>query len=141
MSEANKATARRFYDEFLNKGDTSVVDAVYTPNVVIHAPPSPPGSAPGTEGLKQMIGMYRTAFPDFHVTVDEMVSEGDVVVVRMTFQGTHTGDLMGIPPTGNKINIHGVDFLRFVGGKAAEVWHHEEELLMWQQLGVAPPME
>jgi steroid delta-isomerase-like uncharacterized protein len=141
MSEANKATARRFYDEFLNKGDTSVVDAVCTPNVVIHAPPSPPGIAPGTEGLKQMIGMYRTAFPDFHVTVDEMVSEGDVVVVRMTFQGTHTGDLMGIPPTGNKINIQGVDFLRFVGGKAAEVWHHEEELLMWQQLGVAPPME
>ena len=141
MSEANKAVARRFYDEFLNKGDSSVVDEICTANFVIHSPPSPPGMAAGAEGVKQMLGMYHTAFPDFHVTVEEMVAEGDVVVVRMSFEGTHTGDLMGVPPTGKKINVRGVDFLRFSGGKAAEVWHHEEELLFWQQLGVTAPTE
>ena len=84
--------------------------------------------------------MYFNAFPDLRLTVDEMVAEGDAVVTRNTATATHTGDLMGIPPTGKQITVRGLDLVRFSGGKATEVWHFEEDMAMFAQLGVAPPL-
>ena len=163
MSEQNKALMRRFYDEVFNKGNLGTVNELCAPNFVDHT--SPPGADPGAEGVKQMIGMYRSAFPDIRVTVEEMVAEGvkqmigmyrsafpdirvtveemvaegDTVVSRTTMRGTHTGDLMGIPPTGKQVTMRGLDLVRIAGGKATEVWHHDEELALFAQLGVTPP--
>ena len=85
MSEANKATVRRFYEEFINQGNLAVADEIFVPDFVIHTPPSPPGMAGGTEGLKQMFAMYRNGFPDLRVTVEEMVAEG---VLSISKSGT-----------------------------------------------------
>jgi predicted ester cyclase len=81
-SEENKAKTRRFMEEVLNKGNMQVVDELIAPNFVEHDPF--PGQAPGVEGLKQAMVALRQAFPDLHVTVDEMLSDGDKVVIRST---------------------------------------------------------
>ena len=137
MSEENKALARRFYEEVINKGNLDAIDELCTADFVIRTPP--PGMDPTPEGIKQMFSMYRQAFPDMNVTVDEIVAEGNTVVSRMTMRGTHTGDLMGIAPTGKQFSVRGMDLIHIVNGKATEVWHFEEEMAMWQQLGIAPP--
>ena len=137
MSEENKAVARRFYEEVFNKTNLDAIDEFCAPGFVDHT--APPDVAPGIEGLKQLLGMYFNAFPNLRITVDEMVAEGDVVVVRSTATATHTGDLMGISPTGKQITVRGLDFVRMSGGKATEIWHFEEEMAMFAQLGVAPP--
>ncbi len=139
MSEQNKTLTQRFYEEVFNKGNLDVIDELCAPNLVVQTPF--PGMDSSREGLKQMFGMFRQAFPDMRVTVDEMVGEGDTVVTRLTMTGTHTGDMMGIPPTGRQFKTRGMDMVHIVNGKATEVWHFEEEMAFWQQLGIAPPME
>ena len=136
MSEENKAEARRFYEEVFNKANVDAIDEFCVPGFVDHT--ALPGMAPGIEGVKQLLGMYFNAFPDLRITVDEIVAEGDVAVIRSTVTATHTGDLMGIPPTGKPITLRGLDFVGMSGGKATGIWHFEEA--MFAQLGVAPPV-
>lgn len=137
MSEENKARTRRFYEEVWNKGNLAIVDELCATNFVNHNPG--PGEAPGPEGLKQIATMIRTAFPDMHMTVDDMIAEGDKVVSRVTVNATHRGEFMGIPPTGKQITVTGIDIVRIVGGKAVERWGNYDDLGMMQQLGVIPP--
>ena len=101
MSEENKALVRRLYDEVLKKGDLGVIDELCSPNLVDHS--APPGVLPGIEGAKQMIGMYRAAFPDLVVSVEDLIAEGDKVVFRLTMRGTHKGELMGIAPKASRL--------------------------------------
>ena len=138
-TEENKALARRFYEEVFNQGYLDTIDKLLAPNIVAY--PMPPGFPAGAEGVKQIIGMYLNAFPDIEMTVDELVAEGNSVACLSTMRGTHTGDLMGIAPTGKRIEAKGLDLFHFNDDKVTAVWHFEEELSMWQQLGVAPPME
>ncbi len=86
-----------------------------------------------------MIGMFRAAFPDLNITIDDQVSEGDKVVTRYTFRGTHKGDLMGIAPTGKQVTTIGISIERFVDGKVVERWEVFDQLGMMTQLGVVPP--
>jgi len=95
MSE-NKAVIRRLYNEVMNKGNLSILEEHIAPSFVNHA--APPGTQPGIEGVKQIVTMYRTAFPDLRVTADEVIAEGDKVATRWTMHGTHRGEFMGIPP-------------------------------------------
>lgn len=139
MSEENKALARRSIAEIWNKGNLTAADELIAPNNVDHDPANPnPGRGP--EGTKQSAAMYRTAFPDLHITVEEVIAEGDQVVTRWTARGTHKGDLMGISPTGKQITITGISINRIVGGKAQEGWTNWDTLGMMQQLGVVPQM-
>ena len=133
MSEANKALVRRFYDEVSNQGRIEVIDQICTPDFITHSPPS--GTEPNPEGMKQMVGIVRSAFPDWNITVEEMISEGNTVVARITIRGTHTGDFMGIPATGKAFAVKGMDLLHVVDGKATEVWHYEEEGALWATVG------
>ena len=97
MSETNKALVRRFYDEVMNRGNLDVIDELCTPDVVDHR--AQPGLPPGTDGVKHMMAMYRAVFPDLVVTLEDMVAEGDRVVVRWSGRGTHKGNLGGgLPP-------------------------------------------
>ena len=85
--------------------------------------------------------MLRTAFPDLHFTIEELVAEGDIVAGRLTMSGTHEGPLMGIPPTGRAVRQDHMHFVRFRDGKAVEHWGVRDELGMMQQMGVMPASE
>ena len=82
--------------------------------------------------------MLRSAFPDFKATIDDMLADGDRVATRMTWTGTHQGEFMGIPPTGKRISIQVIDFVRFADGRFAEHWGLMDNMGMMQQLGAIP---
>ena len=125
-------------EEVLNKGNMQAVDELIAPNFVEHNPF--PGQAPGVEGLKQAMVALRQAFPDLHVTVDEMLSDGDKVVIRSTMKGTHKGTFMKIPATGKQMSVEGIDIVRISNGRAVEHWGVTDNLTMMQQLGLVPAM-
>jgi predicted ester cyclase len=136
-TEDNKAVVRRFYDEVMNQRKRAVLDEVFDLNVVDHF--APPGTPGGLEGARQTLGMFLSAFPDLHFTVEDLIAEGDKVVARATMSGTQQGAFMGIPPTGKHVTIRGIEINRFVGGKSVEHWVEMDTLGMMQQLGVIPP--
>jgi predicted ester cyclase len=135
-TEANKTSVRRFYDEVFNKKNRAAIDEFIDPNRVDHA--APPGTPGGLAGAKQTIGMYLTAFPDLHFTVEDMIAEGDKLVARLTVRGTQQGAFMGIPPTGKHVTVTAIDISRMAGGKSVEHWIEMDTLGMMQQLGVIP---
>jgi steroid delta-isomerase-like uncharacterized protein len=119
MSEENKALPRRLLEEVWNKGNLNIIDELAAPDFVDHEPASPE-EAHGPEGVRQFVEMYRSAFPDVQLTVDDQVAEGDMVVTRWTARDTHQGELMGIPPSGNRVEVTGISIDRFEGGKMVE---------------------
>jgi steroid delta-isomerase-like uncharacterized protein len=137
-TEENKAKVQRMIEEVFNKGDLSVVDELVAPNYVYHFPGRE--EIKGPEGLKQFATMIRTAFPDFHITIDDMVAEGDKVACRYTYQGTHKGEFLGIAPTGKQFTATGIMISHVRGDKEAEVWESIDRIGMLQQIGVIPPM-
>lgn len=136
MSEANKAVVRRTVDEAVNQGKLGVVDELVTTSYVYHGPGGQ--ELRGPEGLRQLITMYRTAFPDLHMNVEGMIAEGDNVVLRWTVHATHKGDLQGIAPTGKKVTVTGIAVSRFEAGKIAEEWESFDQLSMMEQIGAVP---
>ena len=141
LSETNKSVSRRFFEEVFGKGKLNVLDEIITKDHVNSGPANPPGLLPGLEGTKQLVTMYRNAFPDVHFTIDEQIAEGDKVVTRWTAHGTHQGELAGIPATGNLSTVTGIAVDRIVNGKIAESWGIFDQFLMMQQLGVIPTPE
>jgi predicted ester cyclase len=137
-TEDNKAASRRFYEEVINQKQLAVVDEVAGDNYLSHD--FPPGLPPGREGLKIFIGVFHAAFPDGHLTIDQMIAEGDTVATRLTFHGTHTGEFQGIAPTGKKVTIAALDMARFERGKLVEHWGGPNQMSLLQQLGVIPSM-
>ena len=106
MSDQNKAIARRFLEEVVNKGNLAVADRLVVPDFVDHNPL--PGLEAGAEGFKQSFVVFRAAFPDLKYTIEDIIAEGDKVVVRWTAKGTHKGELLGMPATGKHVAITGV---------------------------------
>jgi steroid delta-isomerase-like uncharacterized protein len=135
-ADDNRSLTQHFYEEVWNKGNLDAVDDIMTGDFVDHA--APPGFPSGPEGAKQVFTMYRTAFPDFRLSLEDLITEGDKVVARWVTHGTHQGELMGIPPTGKPVTVTGIDLFRFAGGKIAEHWSEFDMLGMMQQLGVIP---
>lgn len=136
LTETNKASMRRFYDEVFNKKNKAALDEFIAPNQVDHA--TPPGTPGGLAGAKQTVAMYLTAFPDLHFTVEDIIAEGDKVVARLSMHGTQQGAFMGFPPTGKQATITAIDINRIVGGKSAEHWVEMNTLGLLQQLGAVP---
>ena len=136
-TEENKALMRRFWEGVFNQKNLEVIDEVCTADMAYHGPTGP---IQGREAFKQFIAMYLNAFPDFHITIEDMVAEGDRVAVRQTTTATHQGELMGIPPTGKRISISGIHITRVVEGKGVEDWGSDDMLGLLQQLGVIPVM-
>ena len=135
----NKALALRGIEEVWNQGKLDVVDELYAPDYVYHDPGNPQGWH-GQEGIRQAVSTYRAAYPDLHFAVEDVVAEGDRVVLRWTGTGTHQGNLMGIPPTGKHVTTPGMNLIRYEAGKAVEEWSGWDTLGMMQQIGVIPPM-
>lgn len=136
MGEQNKALVRRFLEEVVNRGDTSRLEEFFTANPVDHTPF--PGQPPGVEGIRQALNMIRAAFPDMRVTIEDMIAEGDRVVVRSTITGTHRGDFMGLPPTGKRVSVMAIDITRVEGGKQAEHWGLFDRAELMDQVGEIP---
>jgi len=136
MSAAeNKALVRRFVDKSWNGGNLLAADEMMAADAVVHEP------VIGTPAdLKMLVGDFRTAFPDWHSTVEEMIVEGDRVAERWTGRGTHRGEFQGIPPTGNQVAVPGVVFYRIADGKIVEFRGQFDRMSLMQQLGVVPSM-
>jgi steroid delta-isomerase-like uncharacterized protein len=109
---------RRFHSELLAARDPAVVDAFFGDGFVSHN--MPPGFPPGREGVKRFFSMFRDAFPDVTVEIDELVADGDRVAVATTFTGTHTGAIMGMEPTGRRVSVTGIDIVRVADGRIVE---------------------
>ena len=120
VEEKHKALVRRFHEEAWNKGNVAAVDEFMAADYVDY--PIPSGLPPGTEGLKQTISTYRTAFPDLKATVDDIFAEGVRVAYRWSTRGTHLGEWLGIPPTGYHMAATGITVFRIAGGKVVEGW-------------------
>ena len=125
-TEQIKQANRRFYDEVLNKGNMAAVDELLAENYVSYA--LPPGLPQGREGIKMFIGAFRTGFPDGYINVDGQTVEGDKVVTRLTYRGTHTGVFNGIPPTGRQVQVPALDFARYEKGMLVEHWGGPDQL-------------
>jgi steroid delta-isomerase-like uncharacterized protein len=139
-TQENKALARRVLEEMFNKGNLDLADEVFAPDYVDHDP-AMPEDIRGPEGFKEYVSIFRTAFPDIHLEIEDQVAEGDKVVTRWTGTGTHEGDLMGIAPTGNKVTLPGMEIVRISGGKLAEGWEGYDSMVLMEQLGVMPSPE
>jgi predicted ester cyclase len=133
--EANKALIARIADEIWNRGDLAVVDDVMASGARYHGPHMPGGSG-GREDWRNAIALYRGAFPDSHVTFEELLVSGDRIVGRWSATGTHRGTLPGMAPTGKRIAITGITIYHIVEGRIVEAWEELDLLGMWQQLGV-----
>jgi steroid delta-isomerase-like uncharacterized protein len=135
-AEENKAVIRRLIEEVYNAGNLDVVDRLVAPEVFNH--PAVPEHQHGTDGFKHVIEWVRDIGPDTHYGIDDIISEGDKVAVRMTMSGTHTGTLRGIPPTGKRFSVDYVHWFRLAEGKVAELWAVRDDLTRLQQLGLIP---
>lgn len=138
MSEQNKAVARRFYEEVFNRKNVNAIDDLCAPDFKDHSPM--PGQGSGAKGVKDMFSTYIKAFPDLRLTVEEMISEGDVVAARFSGEGTHKGEIFGAAPTGKRISFHGIDMLHFKNGKVTDAWHQGDDAVALMQLGVKMPV-
>ena len=139
-AEENKALTRRVMEEMFNKGNLDADDELLAPDFVDHDP-SMPEDVRGPEGFKEYVRAFRSAFSDLHIRIEDQIAEGDKVVTRWTGTGTHDGDSMGIAPTGNRVEIMGMEISRISGGKVAEMWDNYDAMGMMQQMGAIPSAE
>jgi steroid delta-isomerase-like uncharacterized protein len=139
MSEQNKTVVRRLVEELWNKGNLPVADELIAPTYA-HHDASTPDFGRGPESEKKRVTLYRTAFSDLRLTVEDMIAEGETVVARWSCRGAHKGDLNGIAPTGKQFVISGVSIVRFTGGKMVEGWINWDALGLMQQLSVVPEL-
>jgi steroid delta-isomerase-like uncharacterized protein len=137
MSESeNVVVIARFLEEVINQGRLEQADELVAVDFVELDPL--PGQKQGREGLKEVVGILRSAFPDIYWSVDETVASGDKVVTRFTWTGTHRGTFLGVPATGRSVNVKGVVIDRLAAGKMADSRILMDNFTMMQQLGVIP---
>jgi steroid delta-isomerase-like uncharacterized protein len=139
--DENKALARRALDEIWTQGRLDAIGDVYGPNFVSHqdSHPTGPRSVKGLDALKEFVQEFHDAFADFRDTVDDQIAEGDRVVTRFTSAGTHTGELMGIAPTGRSVEWMGIEIARIQNGRIAENWVSWDMAGMLRQLSASSP--
>lgn len=132
-TEANKATVRRYLEEAWNKGNVGIIDELMANDYARYM--SGTASPLDREWQKQRISAFRKGLPDLHLSIEDMIAEGDRVVFRITIRGTHQGPLMGVPATGKQVTVTAIDVARFTNGKIAEHWSQMDSSGLMQQLG------
>jgi predicted ester cyclase len=133
---ANKAAFQRFFDEVAMGGNLALIDELCSVNFVEHE--EMPGMTPGRAGVHEFFSMIRAAFPDLHVTVDHMLAEGDKVVAAVRWSGTHQGEFMGVPASGNQVSFTSWEMVRMVDGRAVEHWGLTDGMAMMMGMGAIP---
>jgi steroid delta-isomerase-like uncharacterized protein len=137
MSDQNKAIARRALEIF-GSGNVDELDKLVSEDAVDHDTQNPNAGIHGPEGAKRTAGLYRAAFPDLKITVEDQIAAGDKVVTRWTAVGTQDGDLAGLPASGRSATVTGITIDRIDGGKIVESWGNWDTMGMMQQLGAVP---
>lgn len=128
---ANKAIVRGYMEEILNRGNVAASERYFPPEGFTLN-----GTRLGPEQLATMRQRILAAFPDFRLSIEDQIAEGDKVVTRVTFRGTHLGEFRGIGPTGRQVSYQGIALDRIAGGKVVEAWHEADDLGLLRQLGV-----
>lgn len=129
--EENKAVVRGYLIDIVNGGDMAAFDRYFSADVVFN----------DTKGLERQLAhiqAIRSAFPDYHLTIEDQIAEGDRVVTRVTFRGTHQGEFSGAAPTGKQVRYSGIAIDRIVNGKIVEMWHLASTAALLQQIGATP---
>ena len=136
---ANKALFKRFHDA-ANTGDieslANAIDELVAPDAVVRTPL--PIDVTGAEALKHIWAMLFSVYPDIHVTVEDLIAEGDKVVARNTVTGTHRGEFMGVAATGKSVTYNEIFIFRFADGRVVETWGVVDVLAQMKQIGVVP---
>ena len=132
MNEETENLVRRMYEEAWNEGKLEVIDELCAPDYI---GVGPYGDEHGPDSVKRGIAYRRSAFPNIHVTMEDIISAEDKVVARLTFRGTHKGEFQGIQPTNKEVNWSGIWIYRVANGKFIERWHNYDLLGLMQQLG------
>jgi len=135
MTQEAKAVRQRYHEAW-NSGDADALDGIMTPDVVNHSPL--PGQPQGVVGFKGAILSMRAGVPDLTITIESLIGEGDMVATRWTGTGTHAGALIGIPATGKRITVAGIDICRVADGRIVDYWQQLDTMSMLQQLGAIP---
>ena len=133
--QQNKDIIRRYFDEWGNHGDTKAADELIATSVTLRSPPSVLHSL---EEYKKGMAAFHTAFPDLHFTVEDVIAEGDKVVVHWSLRATQLGDYLGRPATGKTVSVTGMSLFRLADGKIQEITVSMDRLGQWQQLGWLP---
>jgi steroid delta-isomerase-like uncharacterized protein len=136
MSAENEALVRRYVEEVYDQRKLEVIDEIFASDFTLHDPDLP-GGAMGPEGIRRIAQTFVDAFPDLQITLEDELSSAKKVVTRWTTRATHQGELMGIAPTGRRIEVTAVGIWRVAEGKIKEAWLVYDALGMMQQLGVA----
>jgi steroid delta-isomerase-like uncharacterized protein len=137
--EQNRELVRRLNQEFHNQGRIhEVIQECFAPDFVNHS--APPGLPPTREGNELFSMAFRQAFPDYQVTIHDVIVEGDKVVTRKTFSGTHRAEWMGVPASGRQVSFGGIDIVCIAGGKVVEHWGEFDMLTLLQQIGALPAL-
>ncbi|HVQ40199.1 MAG TPA: ester cyclase [Pyrinomonadaceae bacterium] len=136
MSEENKALLRRWFDEVWNQGNAEAIDEMFAADGIVHGL-SDDESTPmkGPADFKPFHGIFRGAFPDVGVVVEELIAEGDLVAARCSIRGQHTGDHLGIPASNTPVEFTGMCIVRIRDGKIVEAWNNFDFMKMNRQIG------
>jgi steroid delta-isomerase-like uncharacterized protein len=133
MSEKNVAIVRRWVEE-LDKHNFEIIDEVVSPDIQFYYP----GTMMEFEAYKQYVYSVYEALPDLHHTIEDLFAKGDRVVLRATDSGTHLGEFMGVPPTGNQVTVTAIGIFRLEKGQIVEGWEEVDMLGLMQQMGALP---
>jgi steroid delta-isomerase-like uncharacterized protein len=136
--DQNLTTVRKLVDAF-NLKNIAMYDEIYSSNLNYYG--TGEGAKLNLDGLKQFMSGIFTAFPDGKLTIDELIAKGDKVVYRVTYKGTQTGDMPGVPATGKVVQARSIGIVRLENGKIVEEWENFDDMGMMQQLGVIPISE
>lgn len=139
MAIDNVALVRRFVDQVWNKGNMAVFDELVSSKIKVHDPLV--GDIEGLDAERNHVRSFRTAFPDFELTIDDIGAIGDKVYLRWSATGTHKGTLMGIPPTNRRGIVRGISMNRFDNGKLVDVYFAWDVYSMIEQLGLVPSLQ
>jgi steroid delta-isomerase-like uncharacterized protein len=133
--EANKAVVARYFDEIMNQGKLDSIDELMAPYFAFHIP-TIPDPVRGPEGFKGFVSGLHSAFPDIKFTPDYIIADGTRVAARYAMSGTHEGEFLGAPPSGNAVKDIGNDLFHLSGGKIVAIWVSEDGVGLLQQMGV-----
>lgn len=136
-AEANKVIIRRYFEEGWNTGNPDVASEAFSEDYVNHNP-GIPGMPPGRQGIRVLVGAFRSVFPDLTYTIEGQVAEGDLVVTRWKMRGTQQGEFQGLSASGKQVSVSGIQIDRLQDGKIVEHWRETDILGMLQQLGAIP---
>jgi len=138
MSELNKAVVQRWFEEVWNQGLDATVDELFPAGGVAHGLGDAELDVHGPDEFRPLVANIRGALPDTHISVDDLIAEGDKVAVRITLTGTHTGLGLGVPPTGRRVSIQGIIIVQLANGRLVEAWNSYDQLGLLRQVGALP---